>query len=789
MFDKIYYSLYHFVRRRRFLVLAIIGAVVILSASNLPRIKYDNDIEAMLPAGPEILRDIRFLREAGFSDKVIISLGLTSLERSTDELIAAADQLAGSLPGPLVTSVSSGLMTGNLREEIRAFLKLSPQIIPASDLRQIDEQLTQEGVDAALRLNYNRLLTPAGEFFAPFIREDPLGLRNKILARLQNLSSSVGPGVVVEKDHFLSSDGRNALLVIDTPVSVTEGFGCRKLIEHLKERIKILPGYVQAKIISGHLHSVSNEDVIKQDILRTTTIATVAFILIFLLAFRDIRALIFFLIPLAAVIVSINLASFVFPALSYFVIGMGAVIVGIADDYGIHVYVAVHTTQKRDAVSRLMKPLMIAALTTTSVFTAFFFSNVKGYHQLAFFASLSIFFCLGFVLFVLPHFLKEGGKGIVSPRPERVPSVRSDRSRIFAWLVVLSALLFFSTRLRFSSDITQFDGSRKEVFAAEEEFKRTWGIKEYPAMLVSLGKDEEEAVELAESVVKEVGWENLVNFVSLWPSAKTRAENALAWEKFWRQGREVRLGMLIDWAGAKYNFSKDAFKPFFDGLYEGLNIGADPGKFQFFKRLKERFVIEKPDGVRVISFFPDEEEYLLKMRSVNKEHPGAFVVSRNSLSRAISTAIAGEILFLSAVAAALILILTFVLLKDFKLTLISLVSVVSAVIAVCGIFAMLGRPMNAASLIASMVVVGLCIDYGVFMLYSYQHALQIGTVKAIWMSAATTLVGAFSLLFASHPVLFSIGLTLVSGLLAGFVSSQFILPALYRAWVVRRVWI
>jgi predicted exporter len=785
MFNKFYSLSNNFVGRHKLSVLAIIGLSIVLSIINLPRIKYDNNIETMLPANKEILRGMRFLHEAGFSDKVILSLGLTSTIHSTEELIQATDKLAGTLQGPLVTSVSSGLLAGNLQEEIQSFLKLSPQMIPDSDLNRVEEQLTKEGVDNALRSNYNRLLTPGGEFLASFYQQDPLGIKNKVLLKLQNLSASVGYGVVIESNHFISRDGRHSLLVIDTPVSLTEGFGCRKLIEYLDERIKSLPAYVEAKIIAGHMHSVSNEDVIKKDIMRTATLATIAFIVIFLLAFRDIRAIIFFLIPLAAVVIAINLASFAFPALSYFVIGMGAVIVGVADDYGIHAYVAVHTAKRRDAVGEILKPLIIAALTTTSVFAAFFFSKVQGYHQLAFFAINSIFLCLGFVLFILPHFLKEGGSMNVSARQDPTPSLRSDRTRIIAWIAVLGILLFFSFRLSFSSDIIQFDGSRKEIFAAEEEFKRTWGIKENPAILVSTGKSQEDAFQAAESIVQRVNDENLVSFISIWPSAKTRKDNASNWEKFWKQGREVKLRELIDQVGPKYNFAKNAFKPFFDGLYDGLDVSQVPENLQFFKRLKERFVIKGQDGYSVISFFPDEDKYLLKLNYASKSYPGAFVVSRKSLSHSISTSIANEVLFLSVIAAVLILILTFLLLKNFKLTLISLVSVASAIIAVTGVFSIFNLPMNAAALIASMVVVGLCIDYGVFMLYSYQHTLQTGTVKAVWVSAATTLIGASSLLFASHPVLFSIGLTLVSGLLAGFVASQFIVPALYRVWIQR----
>jgi predicted exporter len=84
-----------------------------------------------------------------------------------------------------------------------------------------------------------------------------------------------------------------------------------------------------------------------------------------------------------------------------------------------------------------------------------------------------------------------------------------------------------------------------------------------------------------------------------------------------------------------------------------------------------------------------------------------------------------------------------------------------------------------------MVVVGLCIDYGIFMVYDCHYRMETGTRTAVNFSAATTLIGAGVLLFARHPVLFSIGLTMVTGVLAGYVSSVLVLPSLYR-WLVRR---
>jgi predicted exporter len=533
------------------------------------------------------------------------------------------------------------------------------------------------------------------------------------------------------------------------------------------------------------MHSVSNEDVIKKDIQRTVTIAMIAFLTVFLLTFKDLRALIFLIIPVGAVILALNLSAFVFGKLSYFIIGLGAVIIGVADDYGIHTYVAVHTSGKKDAVKEIAKPLFIAALTTISVFITFFFSSVQGYHQLAFFSIVSILFCLFFVLFVFPHFLK------TPEMPDREVShgrvgkpIISDSTRILLWIITTVFLLSVSFNSKFSSDISDLDGSSKSVISSEERFKHIFSRKDEPAMLIVFAKAQEDALKRNEQIYSEassfIGEKNIVSFTNIWPSLKTREENVLAWKRFWDIEREKKLKSLLNKYSAKYDFSKDAFNPFFQSLHSGLDTRESPDDLEIFKGIKDRFVQHDESLWEIISFFPDRDDLVKPILRLSRNNPDTLVVSRKAFSEAISRGVTREMLFLSLIAGALVIVLTVALLKDLKLTLISLASVFTAIISITGLFALLNKPLNVAVIISSMMVIGLCIDYGVFMLYSFKHELNTGTVKAIWVSALTTLIGAFSLLFAKHPVLFSVGLTLVAGLSSGYLTSQTVIPALYR---------
>ena len=94
-----------------------------------------------------------------------------------------------------------------------------------------------------------------------------------------------------------------------------------------------------------------------------------------------------------------------------------------------------------------------------------------------------------------------------------------------------------------------------------------------------------------------------------------------------------------------------------------------------------------------------------------------------------------------------------IFLRRVRFILIALSAAVSCVLAVAALFGF-GCTLTAPALVALMIAVGLSIDYGVFMLYSLQHSIDTGTAKAISISAATTLIGALSLLAARHPAFF-----------------------------------
>jgi predicted RND superfamily exporter protein len=113
-----------------------------------------------------------------------------------------------------------------------------------------------------------------------------------------------------------------------------------------------------------------------------------------------------------------------------------------------------------------------------------------------------------------------------------------------------------------------------------------------------------------------------------------------------------------------------------------------------------------------------------------------------------------------------------------KETLIALTPLVTGVIWLAGFMAILDIPLDVVNIIGMVVVSGVIVDYGMGVTYEYRNKLKIGTVTAVSLSAITTILGSGVLLFAGHPVLFSIGVSMTVSVLAGYLTSILVVPPL-----------
>ena len=782
MLDKYFDLLYDFVKKRKWPIFFILLLLTATALAGLPLLEFSSDIEALLPGDPEISRSMNFLKNSNISNKVIISLALTSPEKDKEALLQAVDQLAGSLKPPLFTRVTVGLSESGMTNDMEFLFRNVPQIFSERDLASIDARINPEKVSAKMRTNYLQLLKPEGILMNSMMRSDPLGLNLIMLNKLKVLSGSFGYNISMEKGHFISADGRHAMLIVQTTVPVTDTRGAAELFRNLEEQLRKLPDYISSDVVSGHAHSLSNERVMKKDVNLTTVIASVVFVLLFLFVFRDGSATLIFLIPLFSIFQAVYLCYFFFGRLSYAVVGLSTVLAGISVDYGIQVYIAARNA--KDAphdIKRIAKPVLIGALTTGVVFFSFLFSGIEGYRQLGWLSIFGLAFSLVYCIFILPHFTAKRNTDILFG--ERLENYNwSNKYIVMLWATLTAVLLFFAFNVRFDGNIYKIDGTESGILQAEKRFQEVWG-RHKTAMLVAAGESLEKALEENDAIYKEaataIGAEKFAGFSMLWPAEKTRKENAARWKLFWAQGREEKLKKLIEEEGVKYGFSRQAFAPFFDNLYKTPEDNDTAGS-GFISGLKERFLQKTRDGYQIVSFFPDEKESVEAVKRIITRHPGAFLVSESALSQKISRVVYADIAKMAVITAVLVVLFTYLYFRNIREVIISFVPVVTGIVWLFGIMSLSGVSFNLSTLITGITLMSICVDYGIFMVYRCRHNLKTGIVMGVALSALTTIIGTGVLIFAKHPALFYVGLTMTIGVGSGYLSSLLVVPYLYR---------
>jgi len=783
-----------------------VAVVLLLSIGGLFFIPFRHSMDVMLPAGSDTQESVAFLQNMEFSAKVALSFSQLDDTLDRAAFFTEIDRFADSIDTPMIQQVLSTFDNQQMVRDIGAFLERAPELLGEAELEQLEQQMSREGVACSLRKKYIQLLKPEGSFMGGMIRRDPLDIQMMLIEKIRALSSSFGYDMRMENNHLVSADGKQVLLILETSVPFTDATGSHKLVDYINQRIETLPPSVHVDLICGHLHTISNEKIIKRDISLTVSIASTAFILLFLFFFRDWRANLIFFIPFSALFVAVNITALLLGTLSPMMLGFGSVIAGIAVDYGIHVYVAVRRSGSAlEAVRSVARPIVIGALTTAGVFAAFFFSSIPGYHQLASFALLSVVFSVGGALFILPLYLVPKGVRSTFSTLGKVSTKR-------AWATVaLFALLLVAAvpvvrRVQFDSDIMRLDGTEKAVLETEQQFQETWGAGGAgQAVAVVSGYDYETALALNDRVYEvlsgKLGTADIASLSPIWKSHGNRTANAERWNEFWSAERQAGLKKLFREEGAKFAFAPDAFDPFFQTLptlssalreepsgsdsNEGEVGGetpivqeGEPENNMVFSQLKSRFVQQSDGQTRLLTFFPDQPKFVEAAASLKDEIPGMMLISRSALSTALAQDYTREFTRISLVALGLVLLVSGLLLKSLRKTLIVLTPALAGVASIAVLVELVGSQLNVMNLVSGIIVIGLCVDYGIFYVHSYTQSLNLGTRTAITLSAVTTLIGAGALLFTLHPALFSVGLTLVGGISAGYATSMWVVPAL-----------
>lgn len=803
MLDK----LYIFFAPKRTLLLLGYGCFVLLGVVSFSLIHQEENIEALLPdtAGTTVKRDFSLLQHAPFARKVLIDLQTNDVDSSTEAMQQAATlkqvaiDLSHALRPPLFTQAlyAPPLQQGVAMDQF--LLQVLPNLVNTDDLAQLEHRLEAQQVDTQVQWVRNQLLMPQGWWNKQSFRSDPLQLWHIAAAHLRQLNP------MSKSDHqqsdFVSRDGRHRLVVVDTDISISDVAGSRLMLQQLHQCLdSIVPPSIKATVVSGHLYTLANADTIQRDLRVVLGTATAAILVIFLLILRSWRALFVFILPASVLGFAAAAVAAVFQTVSGITIGFGAVLLGVTVDFTLHVYFALRgSSQPLQQLRCLTSPLLGSALTSFMAFSILLLSALPGQRQLAVFSMVAIALALLLALVVMPHLCGAGvdpynSNSAVSTQAVASPSI--GRLWVVVWLVVMLGCISALPRLHFDGAMRSLSVATPDLRNSEELLQRVWGDMRTSALLFATAATFEQALvvndTIAQTVHASAHGTNLVSLAAILPSLENQRHSRTLWRQFWDK-HSAQLMERLNSSGANYGFSAQAFTPFnqwvhgtvpaidwamwqqmgLETLLNGLIVGSVNS---------DNMLNGDSHGVALISLI-NEADLTPQLHESISAIDGAVVVAQGIFGRQLSAELAADFSKFISVAFAVVLLVLILWYRSWCHVVLALLPVISGLLFMFGTMGWMGLSFNLFNVIAAILIIGLGVDYGIFILSLCGGNGCQQSRRAVLVSALTTLAGFGALVLANHPAMYSIGVTVLLGISGAVATALLVLPVCYR-WLV-----
>jgi len=823
--------IFRFVQLHKWIVALVLCCAVLLALATLRQASVGENIDAMLPDDASSLaEDFRLLGQAPFLARVLVVLRRDS-DATVEELTQAARQVRAAAGPPWFSPARPGQSVSV--EDMGRLLNMLPALVTPEDLTRIATLLEPKAVGAALDQARQSLLGLDGLALKQQIRMDPLQLRNIIAQRLAGLDlfgQESGP-VIPDHGFFLHPDEQSALIVLDTPVAMTDARGARRLTAELDRILaEHVPQGLEAFAVSGHAYTAANARTIQEDLLVVLAVSSLGILILFVLFLRAWQAVLVYLIPLLAMLFGAAAVAAISPVISGITLGFGAVLMGLSVDYGLHVWFGLRRgASPVEVMAALTRPVVFCWLTTAGVFSLLLFSSLPGQRQLALFTVSGLTAAMLLALLVLPVLTRhrwarqkpEQGREAfrADDRPAALfrclsgtiaQGARPLALGLFAGLILAAVLSW--PAIRFDARLQGLSVVTEELARGEQSIARSWGGVRDLAMLFSQGDNLNEALDgafvLHGYLEHHLPRSRIISLAPVLPPAEQQYASILRWQAFWDQHAPA-LRETLQAEGARRGFARDAFAPFFawlnrtprlvapSGLADALSDGLAQDQGNEWESATEKelgvpwlaaltdLLIVQDKGVHaVLTLVPDTPRLHALFAASDHNRPQILdqvrLISPTLLGEDIAEALRRDMTRFVWAAAIFVALFTSLLFSDVRRTIQALVPAVSGLAALCVALPLLDVVLNLYSVAAMFLVLGLGVDYGIFMALGHEKQEELGTRRAVLVSGLSTLAGFGALILARHPALHSIGLTVLIGIAAALPAALFVAPALGR---------
>ncbi len=755
--------------RRGLLVYALLA---LLLGALCTQVSFTNEIGRLVPEDGPLPEAMALLKTFSVADTLLIEVDGTGHSRA--ELLQATDLLGEALAeDPEFSQV-------RYRIDLDEGISLQQAVAPiASVLIPVDklvERTRPEGLQDVLQGWLTQLSGPAASLVERQFRQDPLDLTRLALDQVRG---APGPfEVQVAEGHFLDPAGERAVLFVQPTTSSLEADPDQTLLRQLEGHLSQIE--LPARYLGGHRIAADSARMIRDDLQRAAGLGLVALVLLFWVGFRSLRPVAGALGPVLLAVGGGGAVAALVGPIHGINLGFVAPLLGLGVDYWIHLYVEAAARVEGESFGERLEAGLKARQSLARAFVlgagstlfAFAVLSLSRYPVVSDLGRMGLAAVGGALLgtWLAGPWLY----AVLGSRPFRhlVPA-NLGRGAALVALGLTALALMLAPGGHFDGDPRALNGLAPDTAVLEEEFAERYGGFGTGGMVVTEGETLGEALDQAarvQGIADSLAGVTLAGPTAILPGpARVQARLAAL-------PSESRLAEDLAAAAEAVGFSPEAVAGATLPRDGGVTLETWTGTP--LEELVRRHVRQAEDGVSVMQalVFSDDQQAAAVEQAVSAGVPQARLLIPSQLAAAGVTEIRSELLRLGGLSLAGILVLLISLYREPRKVIGALVPCLAAIAWTAAAMALLDRPWNAVSTCSMVLILGLGLDYGVFMVEAAEHGRRRATSHAVLMSALTTIVGFGILVSADSPALNGVGLATLVGVAAASLVALTLVP-------------
>ncbi len=755
---------------RVWLLVLWLAALAVLGYFAQRQLQIGTDLRLFLPkpTTPEERLLLEEIGEGAGSRVLVLALSGSSPEALADISRELAAALADN---PAFRFVANGeLSMDALPEELLPYRYLLSDTL---DEHTFDASYLRE----QLRARARDLASPAGAFLESWLPRDPT---LELLSVLQRWQPAQEPNRLY--DVWFDKDGKRALLLAETAAPAFDPERQRQAIEMLRQAHESFDSNHESTLtISGAgQFSVLMEQRTRGEAQFLGTAASIGMILLVLFAYRRPSAVLYSALPLlSACLAGLFLVSVVFGEVHGITLAFGFTLIGVAQDYPVHLLSHWRADRAALTVVRELWPTLATGVASTCIaYLTFLFSGVTGLQQLASFTVAGLAAASLTTRFLLPRLLGEGGRD--SGQSQALDRLwRSiDALPRLKWTSLILAIaaivaISLSETPMWEDDLGKLTPVPVELIQQDQELRGALGAADVRYMLVVNATDRQQALRKLEEIQQSLehlvergamtGFDHAARYL---PSAETQ----LARQKKLPDASTLREALGRAQSGS--GFKADVFEPFVNDVQKAKELQPllpeDLGTSPLATNL-EMLLTRSDQGARAFVTLNGVRD-ATALRAFSESRTDLLLLDLKGASEALVSKQRTHILWSLGLASILLVaVIALALRKRARVYRVLLPMALTTLIAMATL-QLNGISLSLFHLIALMLGAGLGLDYALFFEHAADDPLeQRRTLHAVIVCSLSTLM-VFALLAASTiPVLRAIGLTVSLAVVSNFL--------------------